>query len=204
MASNTISHTVQAKSDEATDSSDGTISLRNSLEGLRQELYDEIYRLTFTADAKVRVYTDEPTNLRYAIAMEYAPHPIYGPGAPQHKHMTRDERPPANLMAVSRRSRLQFAKSFFGQDSIIVLCGEYGVRELYKFIAPEHMPLLRLYVSEIFGTDNGEKWTRMTLHYIHPSPPPERIFLSGLEKAVKLEFGFETNDPCSSNYPKPA
>lgn len=155
--------------------------------------------------------------------MEYAPHPIYGPGAPQHKHMTRDERPPANLMAVSRSSRLQFAKSFFGHDSIIVLCGEYGVRELYKFIAPEHMPLLRLYVREIFGTDNGEKWTKMTLIYLHPPPPPERVFLSGLEKvrqgrivisyftralltlnqAVKLEFGFESNDPCSSNYPFP-
>lgn len=182
MASSTISHTHQAKGDVATHSSNGTPALRDSLETLPQELYDEIYRLTFTANPKVRVYTDEPRNQRYAIAMKYACHPVYGPGAHQYKHMTRDERPPANLMAVSRSSRLQFAKSFFGQNSIIVICGPFGTRELLRVVAPEHVPLLRLYVRDIFGTDNGDKGMKMTLHHLHPSPFPARLFLSGLEE----------------------
>ncbi|GIZ41116.1 hypothetical protein CKM354_000443200 [Cercospora kikuchii] len=200
MATSTMPHTGQATDHVATNTSDSTTSLRGSLEGLPQELYDEIYRLTFTANPKVRVYTDETRNQRYAIAMKYACRPVYGPGAHQYKHMTRDERPPANLMAVSRSSRLQFAKSFFGQNSIIVICGPFGARELLSVVAPEHVPLLRLYVRDIFGTDNGDKGMKMTLHHLHPSPFPARLFLSGLEEAVKLEFGFNSNDPCSLNY----
>ncbi|KAK4494304.1 hypothetical protein PRZ48_014602 [Zasmidium cellare] len=63
-----------------------TATLRQRLEALPQELYDEIYDLTFTPDGGTRNISDT-------------------------------YRPPAQLQ-VSRATRLQFSKAYFGDGAV--------------------------------------------------------------------------------------
>ncbi|PIA89260.1 hypothetical protein CB0940_06720 [Cercospora beticola] len=90
------------------------LELRERLENLPQELYNYIYDLTFTAEAKIRIYTyDEdrgrvPAQLRDAMK-HYSKRVV-----------TVHERPP-HLLHVDRASRQNFAKSFYGNpDSIFI------------------------------------------------------------------------------------
>ncbi|CAK1358709.1 unnamed protein product [Cercospora beticola] len=96
--------------------SNGTnsLELRNHLEGLPQELYNYIYDLTFTAEAKVRLYAKKADIERLQLdeLLENF----------SERAVTINEKVP-RLLHVDRSSRTKFATSYFGGDSIFVVVG---------------------------------------------------------------------------------
>ncbi|GIZ41103.1 hypothetical protein CKM354_000441900 [Cercospora kikuchii] len=129
------------------------LELRERLENLPQELYDYIYDLTFTAEAKIRIYSHENS---------------YGPTSSMLSNATKhysqqavevNERPP-HLLHVDRASRQKFAKSFYGNpdSTFIFSTGHFPVREK-PFMGL--MQDIRLIVWNDYGALNSHKQGRI-------------------------------------------
>ncbi|PPJ60198.1 hypothetical protein CBER1_10125 [Cercospora berteroae] len=87
-----------------------SLELRDHLESLPQELYNLIYHLTFTLDAKIRIYASKTTVEAEGLENLVAKHS---------EHVVLNE-PLPNVLWVDRCSRKNFAASFFQGDSIFV------------------------------------------------------------------------------------
>ncbi|GIZ41119.1 hypothetical protein CKM354_000443500 [Cercospora kikuchii] len=132
MSPNTMSPTKQEQH-EAED----TLALRERLEGLPQELYNEIYNLTFTAESKIRFF--------YKFSNRLVSPTIGGSETMIEKRLVRNQLF-SHLLHVDRASRVQFAKSHFGQGSILVTFGWQDLLCVLSAVQKDHRPLLRLYV----------------------------------------------------------
>ncbi|CAK1358708.1 unnamed protein product [Cercospora beticola] len=89
------------------------LELRDHLESLPQELYNTIYDLTFTADAKIRIYASKPAveaeGLNYLVAKHF-------------DHVVLNE-PLPNTLWVDHNSRKKVAASFFRGESTFIFFG---------------------------------------------------------------------------------
>ncbi|GIZ41108.1 hypothetical protein CKM354_000442400 [Cercospora kikuchii] len=114
--------------------SNGTdsLELRSHLESLPQELYDYIYDLTFTADAKVRVYARN--HQIWLLELDWLSE------AYSEQVVTINEKPP-HLLHVDRSSRTKFAASYFGGASIFVVVGPVRYRTRFS---QSHLGLIRV------------------------------------------------------------
>lgn len=109
------------------------IAMRSRLQVLPQELYDEIYDLTFTADAKIRVSISSDSTMPSAgwIARRY----------PSHLVGVNEQLP--DLSRVDRHSRQQFLESYFGNpDSMFVICGFKELQKWAWLTDAEHVALI--------------------------------------------------------------
>ncbi|PPJ60189.1 hypothetical protein CBER1_10133 [Cercospora berteroae] len=177
MSPTTMSPTNQEKHEE-----EDTAALRERLEGLPQELYNEIYNLTFTAAPKIRFFYEfcdsekEPT--------------IEGAKSSIEKRIVHN-RLFSHLMHVDRASRLQFAKSHFGQGSILVTFGWDDLIEVLRAVQADHLPLLRLYVrGDWCGELDPYRQELFTVRcQLHDFDAVEQILVfSGLEKVLQDEL----------------
>lgn len=96
------------------DDSRASLELHELMDMLPQELYDQIYDLTFTAEAKIRIYNFDEN---------------YGPTPAELRDATKqyseqvvsiNERIP-HLLHVDRASRQKFAESYYGDPDSIFL-----------------------------------------------------------------------------------
>ncbi|WPB02631.1 uncharacterized protein RHO25_007267 [Cercospora beticola] len=114
-----------------------SLLLRRKLQQLPQELYDDIYNLTFTPDSKIRCFghpKDRP-DAAMKVADHFSLHLTYQSAEVYDvTPFSRD-----SLFYVSRASRRQYAASFF--QSVII----NGVAHLSPFLEildPEHRLLI--------------------------------------------------------------
>ncbi|CAK1358704.1 unnamed protein product [Cercospora beticola] len=108
-------------------------TMRSRLQDLPQELYNEIYDFTFTADAKIRVSISLDSTMPSAewIAKRY----------PSHLVGVNEQLP--DLSRVDRHSRQKFLKSYFGNpDSMFVVCGFKEIQNWALLMDPEMLALL--------------------------------------------------------------
>ncbi|KAK4494277.1 hypothetical protein PRZ48_014575 [Zasmidium cellare] len=87
------------------------VPLRLHLEGLPQELYDQIYDLTFTAQPGIR-YASKPPKGASEEGLAVRPLHI----APDH----------VGLLHVDRHSRDKFARSYYGGEGAVFVCDITG------------------------------------------------------------------------------
>ncbi|GIZ41107.1 hypothetical protein CKM354_000442300 [Cercospora kikuchii] len=124
-----------------------TLKLRDHLERLPQELYDNIYDLTFAAASKLCIYA--PRNIL----------DLWNVGNRYPKRIISINEKLPHLLHVDRRSRAKFAQSFFGNDTSFLaihssalasLCIENRHLELVNelLFVPEHSPELERHVEE--------------------------------------------------------
>ncbi|PIA89101.1 hypothetical protein CB0940_06719 [Cercospora beticola] len=123
-------------------SKDDSHTLRERLDELPPELWEMIYDLTFTADAKVRLYSQLPerkdserlTSAKlHELAQGYSKEIV-----------TVNEIP--YLLHVDRASRNKFARSFYGNpDSLFIVsrCSNPGVITHLKLVKNIHMGIDR-------------------------------------------------------------
>ncbi|PPJ60205.1 hypothetical protein CBER1_10128 [Cercospora berteroae] len=108
-------------------------AMRSRLQSLPQELYNEIYDSTFTADAKIRVSISPDSTMPSAgwIARRY----------PSHLVGVNEQLP--DLSRVDRHSRQKFLKSYFGDpDSMFVVCGFTELQNWALLMGAEHVALI--------------------------------------------------------------
>ncbi|CAK1358700.1 unnamed protein product [Cercospora beticola] len=159
-----------------------TTALRERLEGLPQELYNEIYNLTFTAASKIR--------FSYELRFREEEPSIEGADSSIETRIVRN-RLFSHLMHVDRASRTQFAKSHFGQGSILVTFGWNDLIEVLRAVQEDHLPLLRLCVrGERCDELDSYRQQLFTLRcQLRGFDTVEQILVfSGLEKVLKDEF----------------
>lgn len=116
------------------EASNGTNSdeLRKHLESLPQELYNYIYDLTFTADAKVRLYARKHQSWR--LELDWLPETC------SEQVVTINEKMP-HLFRVDRSSRTKFAASYFGGESVFVVVGPARYSPCFS---QSHLDLIRI------------------------------------------------------------
>ncbi|GIZ41113.1 hypothetical protein CKM354_000442900 [Cercospora kikuchii] len=108
-------------------------AMRSRLQDLPQELYNGIYDLTFTADAKIRVSIPPDSTMPSAgwIARRYP------------SHLVGVNEPIPDLSRVDRHSRQQFLESYFGNpNSMFVICGFKELQEWAFLMSAEHIALI--------------------------------------------------------------
>ena len=112
---------------------DDSLALCTKLMTLPQELYDEIYDLTFTASAASDMYTlPKHSQTRPAVFKLQQKGIKY----------TTLKISMLHLLHVDRESRTKYAKSFYSLSRFVV-CGYSQTVHLFDAIAPEHRPLVR-------------------------------------------------------------
>ncbi|GIZ41117.1 hypothetical protein CKM354_000443300 [Cercospora kikuchii] len=191
MASKTMPSTFQQPIDLQAGNIDNVVGLQKGLARLPQELYDQVYDLTFTANAAVRMFFDEAVYKDRGALNMFSSGSTFGPAGQLHKHLSGVQQPRRYLMHVDRASRLKYARSFYGQDSIIVVCGASGLTTLLGKMHCDHVPLLRVYVRDTWGNEVDEAHAKRIWAHLegcYPSHLPETFHFSGLEEAVELEF----------------
>ncbi|PPJ60187.1 hypothetical protein CBER1_10131 [Cercospora berteroae] len=184
MVSKTMPPTLQQPTDLPMGDVDDVAALQTGLARLPQELYDLIYDLTFTANAAVRMFfkdrgADEDDYIIPRVSSD-------GPLGFLPCHTTRNQRLPRNLTQMDRTSRFKYARSFYGQNSIIVVCGHLGLTKLLSTMQSDHVPLLRVYFRDLWGVEPNEARSRRVWVHLkgcYPSHLPEIVQFPGLEEA---------------------
>lgn len=185
MASQTMPPTLQQPTDMQTTDIDDVVGLQKGLARLPQELYDQVCDLTFTANAAVRMFFDEAVYKDRGALNMLSSGSTFGPAGQLHKHVSGVQQPAWRLMHVDRASRLKYARSFYGQDSIVVVCGSSGLATLLGKMHCDHVPLLRVYVRDTWGNEVEEPQAKRIWSHLEgcsPSHLPETWHFSGLEE----------------------
>ncbi|CAK1358715.1 unnamed protein product [Cercospora beticola] len=150
-------------SSSSNDDSRASLELHELMDMLPQELYDQIYDLTFTAAAKIRIY-------------------IYGRGYSRGraqltaatKHYSRrvvavNEKIP-HLLHVDRASRQKFAESYYGNpNSIFLFSGLEPVRQKSFLRLVKDVRLILWCNSEVlavYGRDRIAEWAGISAESI--------------------------------------
>ncbi|CAK1358705.1 unnamed protein product [Cercospora beticola] len=112
-----------------------SLTLRDLLESLPQELYDYIYKLTFTAEKKIHVYTNGQAQIDITLCTLVKKLEI--------PTITLNERFP-HLLHVDRASRKQLATSYFGTSgSIFITPVDKNASFKRSLIDAEHFALIK-------------------------------------------------------------
>ena len=88
MACKTMPPTFQQPIDLQAGNIDNVVSLQKGLARLPQELYDQVYDLTFTADAAVRMFFDEAVYKDRGALNMLSSGSTFGPAGQLHKHLS--------------------------------------------------------------------------------------------------------------------
>ncbi|KAM3424138.1 hypothetical protein BST61_g11316 [Cercospora zeina] len=187
------SRTTSAPNSTATTNQEetSTLSLRNTLESLPQELYNEIYKLTFTAP--------KPTiNL---LQLSYIPRtattgsllPYLPPQQTRHQHqpsIIHNNLFP-HLLHIDRHSRAQYAKSHFGSpQTIFVICSTIMLESMLETIHKDHLTMIgRVYLRDVMGEEMEGSWKEMIKGMSRYAVVWPKLVLRGLEKRLSGEFG---------------
>ncbi|PPJ60199.1 hypothetical protein CBER1_10124 [Cercospora berteroae] len=163
------------------DATNGTnsLELRNHLECLPQELYNYIYDLTFTADAKVRLYARK-YEIKY-LELDHLQKTF------SERAVTINE-PPPDLLHVNRHSRTKFASSYFGQESIFVIVGPARWDICFQ---RSHLQLIRvpryMAISGCRFPYNNPPGSRFIFGYEASSEAyADRLVLASMDEIVEL------------------
>lgn len=112
-------------------------SLRDLMQTLPQELYDEIFDMTFTADAGVRKLN---TATKKRVLGKFSS------GSTGWRDLYFYSNVAAAFPAVlhvNRSTRAQFAKSYYGQGAFVAVHDRQVARDWVEILPPDHRSLVR-------------------------------------------------------------
>ncbi|CAK1358699.1 unnamed protein product [Cercospora beticola] len=165
-------------------STPNTPTFHDRVQSLPQELYDEIYSLTFTASPSVHVF-----HLSYLFST-----PLASTLSPySQNHITTNNAFP-NLLHVDRHSRNKYAKSFYGdQKSIFIVCSTIMLESVIGTMDKQHVEILkngngRIFLRDVMGEEYDEGTRKDVEGMTHGVYGEVEVVLEGLEEALEEDF----------------
>ncbi|KXS98307.1 hypothetical protein AC578_6828 [Pseudocercospora eumusae] len=160
-------------------------SLRDLLHTLPQELYDEIFHMTFTADAAIR-----KLNIAFKKRVVYK---SSTKGSicwrePYFYSNVAAVFPP--LLHVSRSTRAQFAKSYYGQGAFVAAHDRDAVRKWAEILPSDHRSLLGhvSIVAKKPSASNAVRAQRMRVQFANDFGEPMN-FEIGVVESIATKLG---------------
>ncbi|KAF2217251.1 hypothetical protein CERZMDRAFT_93301 [Cercospora zeae-maydis SCOH1-5] len=177
------SHTSHAMEDD-------TLALRQRLENLPQELYDEIYKQTFTAKPGIRFLIMKPRSTRAAKSAPDMRDFLATRYRTQHSADAVDTSlfPHDHLLYIDPASRRQYAVSYF---QYVLVHGMRGLLDVLRVLTPEQRASIKkLYVGFEWKRSRSPedcKIVRSIVQVVHAADTLEKIEFVAPGQEISLE-----------------